>query len=57
MVNINEEFEDYVMNGGGDRTSDQIAVLKAYNIVANSVSMENVFTITDAFEKMYNDLE
>jgi hypothetical protein len=57
MTNINDELGDMLKNGAGDRTNDQITILKAYAIVASDISMDNVFIITNKMEDAYNNLK
>jgi len=57
MTNINDELGDMLKNGVGDRTNDQITILKAFAIVASDISMDNVFMVTNEMEDAYNNLK
>ena len=56
MKNLNEEIEDFIKNGNGNRSNDQIIFLSSFRELLSDLSINGLFRITDDMEKAYNKI-
>lgn len=57
MKTINKEVEDFIRNGPGDRSEDQIILLNTYRTLLDGMSWKNLILVTPHIEAAYKSIK